>query len=102
MSACYLEQSLPPLVDMVAKYMPRHSQVWDVLLANANVGGENVHRGSVLGAIMGARAGVDQLPEHMQTGLYPYLELKEEINAFVKAVVQNNNDSEAEGKAAPQ
>jgi hypothetical protein len=102
MSACYLEQSLPPLVGMVAKYLPRHSQVWDVLLANANVGGENVHRGSVLvGAILGARAGVDQLPKHMQTGLYPYQELNQEINAFVKAVVQNN-DSVAEGEAAPQ
>lgn len=106
MSACYLEQSLPPLVDMVAKYLPSHSQVWDVLLANANVGGENVHRGSVLGAILGARAGVDQLPKHMQTGLYPYQELNEEIDAFVKAVVQNKGNAgdvaQEESETAPQ
>eukprot|EP00550_Attheya_septentrionalis_P004876 CAMPEP_0198298028 /NCGR_PEP_ID=MMETSP1449-20131203/39346_1 /TAXON_ID=420275 /ORGANISM="Attheya septentrionalis, Strain CCMP2084" /LENGTH=410 /DNA_ID=CAMNT_0043999183 /DNA_START=17 /DNA_END=1246 /DNA_ORIENTATION=- len=91
MSACYLEQSLPPFLDMVAKYLPRHSQVWDALLANANVGGENVHRGSVLGAILGARAGVDQLSNHLKTGLYPYQELDQEINAFVKAVIQNDD-----------
>jgi ADP-ribosyl-[dinitrogen reductase] hydrolase len=105
MSACYLEQSLPPLVDMVAKYLPRHSQVWDILLANANCGGENVHRGSVLGAILGARAGVDQLPKHLQTGLYPYPELDQEINAFVKAVVKKtpSNDSVvAEAEPATQ
>ena len=106
MSACYLEQSLPPLIDMVAKYLPRApTHVWDVLLTNANVGGENVHRGSVLGAILGARAGVDQLPEHMKTGLYPYQELNDEINAFVTAVVRNNddndNDNVAQGEAAP-
>jgi hypothetical protein len=91
MSARYLEQSLPPLVDMVAKYTPPQSQVWDALLHNANIGGENVHRESVLGAILGARAGVDQLPKHMKRGLYPYRELEEEIDAFVKAVVHNND-----------
>jgi ADP-ribosyl-[dinitrogen reductase] hydrolase len=109
MTACYLEQSLPPLVDMVAKYtQPANNSkvlVWDALLANANVGGENVHRGSVLGAILGARAGVDQLPKRLKRGLYPYRELEQEINDFVKAVVPNNDSiaqGEGEGEAAPQ
>ena len=32
------------------------------LLANANCGGENVHRGIVLGAILGASVGVQGVP----------------------------------------
>ena len=38
MSACYLQQSLPGLLDMTAKYTAKHD-VWGGLLANANVGG---------------------------------------------------------------
>ena len=40
MSACYLSQSVPPTLDMLCKY----SQ-------------PNVHRGAVLGAVLGARVG---------------------------------------------
>ena len=43
MSACYLSGSLPGLLDMIAKY--RNKNAWDGLVSNANVGGENVHRG---------------------------------------------------------
>lgn len=93
MSACYLSQSLPGLVDMTAKYLkppqnPNHNtNVWHALLANANVGGENVHRGSILGAILGARAGVSQLPPQLMSGLYPHQELAAEIDDFVQAVL---------------
>ena len=101
MSACYLSSSLPGLVDMVAKYMPNNNndsdggggggggdRVWQGLLANANVGGENVHRGSIMGAILGARAGFNQIPSQLVNGLYPLSELEKEIDAFVRAVVQ--------------
>ena len=100
MTACYLTQSLPPLFDMIAKYVPnnntskdgiRHDDkadwVWDALIDNANVGGENVHRGSVFGSILGARAGVKNLPRQMIEGLYQNQELKNEINDFVHAVM---------------
>ncbi|KAL3918576.1 MAG: hypothetical protein SGILL_004171 [Bacillariaceae sp.] len=98
MSACYLSSALPGLVDMVAKYRPDRSRnmktstnsgeiAWQGLLANANVGGENVHRGSVLGAVLGARAGGDQLPPQMIRGLYPQNELEKEIDDFVRAVM---------------
>jgi ADP-ribosyl-[dinitrogen reductase] hydrolase len=97
MSACYLSSSLPGLVDMVAKYMPSNNdndgggggdRVWQGLLANANVGGENVHRGSIMGAILGARAGLNQIPSQLVNGLYPLSELEKEIDDFVRAVVQ--------------
>merc|ERR1712194_302025 len=75
MSACYLGSSVPGLVDMVAKHTPSTiddaagEKVWKALLANANVGGENVHRGSILGAVLGARAGYKSLPPKLMNGL---------------------------------
>ena len=89
MSACYLSQSLPGLVDMMAKYgtLPSENRVWQGLLANANVGGENVHRGSVMGAILGARVGASKLPTKLVNGLYPHDQLAKEIDDFVGVVM---------------
>eukprot|EP00854_Cymbomonas_tetramitiformis_P019500 gene19500-23318_t len=39
------------------------------LLANANTGGENVHRGIVLGALLGAAEGYRAIPAKWITGL---------------------------------
>lgn len=61
--------------------------VWRALLANANVGGENVHRGAVLGAAMGARAGLGALPAVLFEGLHHRAEIAQEIDAFVAAVL---------------
>lgn len=86
-TACYLSQSLPSTLDMVAKYTPR-GDAWTGLLANANVGGENVHRGSILGAILGARASNERLPQELKGGLFNRQELEKEIDEFVKAVMK--------------
>ena len=87
MTACYLQQSFPPALDMMAKYVPE-GDAWTGLVANANVGGENVHRGNILGAILGARAGLENLPDQLREGLYNKKELEEEIDAFVRAVLR--------------
>lgn len=60
------------------------------MLANANVGGENVHRGAVLGAILGARAGDESLPRELKDGLYDKDEIGREIDAFVESVLQKS------------
>ena len=86
MTACYLDQSFPPALDMLAKYIPV-GDAWTGLLANANVGGENVHRGSVIGAVLGARAGMENMPSQLRDGLYHHQELEKEINDFVKVVL---------------
>ena len=113
MSACYLSQALPGMLDMIAKYnvvddhgrgtdngsgdgllstnKNGNNQVWEGLLANANVGGENVHRGSVMGAILGARAGYRALPPRLMDGLYPHDELEQEIDDFVKSVISSSS-----------
>ena len=56
------------------------------VLRNANRGGENVHSGCVIGAILGAQCGYSNLPAHLVAGLKDSTALREEINAFVAAV----------------
>ena len=55
--------------------------------ANANAGGENVHRGLVLGALVGAQAGASGIPEALKAGLHHRAAIEAEIDAFVAARV---------------
>jgi ADP-ribosylglycohydrolase len=74
---------------MIAKYARQTSDAtcWQALLANANVGGENVHRGAILGAILGALAGDDSLPSEMKDGLYDRENLQREIDEFIESIL---------------
>jgi len=99
MSACYLSQSLPPTLDMLNKYtqtsfLEGTDGIWKALLNNANTGGENVHRAAVLGAILGARVGDEHLPPQLKFGLYEREALEKEIDAFVNAIMQKNEEKE--------
>jgi hypothetical protein len=55
------------------------------LLANANAGGDNVHRGMVLGLVVGAAN--DELPQHLKQGLIEFEGLEDEIDAFADIAV---------------
>ena len=76
-TACYPEHGLPLLL-YFAKY--HNVDVESTLLSNANAGGDNVHRGMVLGLIVGAAS--DELPEHFLHGMIALDELQTEIEAF--------------------
>jgi ADP-ribosylglycohydrolase len=52
-------------------------------LANANAGGENVARGALLGALLGAYHGTEKFPEWFISGLFDKDEISKEINEFV-------------------
>jgi ADP-ribosyl-[dinitrogen reductase] hydrolase len=124
-TACYLDSAVPALLDTIVKYSSLDhsndkknddhsnniSRVWQAMLANANTGGENVHRGSCLGAVLGAAAAVrstsgtvaettswtellEQSP--LVTGLYHRNELKQEIHDFVRTVVNSGASVSAE------
>lgn len=56
------------------------------MLANANCGGENVHRGCVLGALLGAYHGERGIPSHLKEGLSDSSALRSEIEAFKASV----------------
>merc|ERR1712226_975471 len=76
-SACYLGGSLPPTLNMIKKYTSENNDVWTGILANANTGGENVHRGAILGAHV-----IEKMPPKL-FNLHHREELEGEINAFV-------------------
>lgn len=80
MVACYIDSSFPALLHLAyryAEYGPRMA-----LLANANAGGENVARGSALGALIGATYGVNGFPESLRA-LYSREDIEREISGVV-------------------
>jgi len=79
MTACYIDSSFPALLFFAYKYADSPEAA---ILANANAGGENVARGSLLGALVGAAHGVQGFPDWSQE-LYNKNEIMSEIDAFV-------------------
>lgn len=64
--ACYLEDAVPATLFLAMKY---HDQPEKALLVNTNLGGDNVHRGAVLGALLGAEHGRNGFPQRWRDGL---------------------------------
>jgi len=54
------------------------------ILANTNAGGDNVHRGIILGLLAGATN--DDIPHKLKTGLVEYDSIHQEIEEFVKVI----------------
>ena len=62
-TACYITDSWPALLYLAGRY--QHSAE-AAMIANTNLGGENAHRGSVLGAIVGLIQGATSVRLHEQ------------------------------------
>ena len=82
--ACYIDQSFPSVLYLAARY---HDDFENALIANTNVGGDNCHRGAVLGAILGASLGVQAIPNRWINGLSAHAELDDEIEKFIAKYV---------------
>ena len=78
-TACYPEHGAPLMMYFLYK---NHFDFTSSLFDNANAGGDNVHRGMVLGLLLGACA--KEIPEHLKKGLLNYEEIKNEIEDFVR------------------
>jgi ADP-ribosylglycohydrolase len=65
-TACYVDDSVPAVIYLALKH---HDQPEKCLISNTNLGGDNVHRGAVLGALLGAENGVEAFPERWINGL---------------------------------
>lgn len=78
--ACYIDQSFPAVLYLAARYPDDFEAA---LIANTNAGGDNCHRGAVLGAILGATLGFQAIPGRWIQGLQARAELEEEIGTFV-------------------
>lgn len=78
--ACYIEHSFPAVLYLAARYA---NDFEAALVANTNAGGDNCHRGAVLGALLGAALGYPAIPERWIRGLRSRAELEHEIENFV-------------------
>lgn len=84
-TACYPEHGLPLALFLALKH---DCTVAEALFANANAGGDNVHRGAVLGLILGS--GADEIPRDLVRGLSDHDALSEEISAFADLAVSGS------------
>ena len=85
MVACYIDSSFPALLFLLYKYS---DSVEKAILANANAGGENVARGRLLGALMGAAHGLKIFPKWSDQ-LYQHDIIMKEIDSFVSKLAKN-------------
>jgi ADP-ribosylglycohydrolase len=82
--ACYIEDSFPSVLYLAARY---NQDFEAALIANANAGGDNCHRGAVLGALMGAWLGFEAIPLRWRQGLVAGPAAEQEINQFINTFV---------------
>lgn len=88
MVACYIDSGFPAMLFMLHKYAD--DDLATVACANANAGGENVARGSVLGAVLGARhGGLGSAAGWLEDGLFHGVEINQEMDAFVPERKEN-------------
>lgn len=65
-TACYVEDAVPAVIYLALKY---HHDPEKALIVNTNLGGDNVGRGAVLGALLGAAHGMETFPIRWIRGL---------------------------------
>ena len=85
--ACYIDQSFPAVLYLAARY-PDDFEAAQI--ANANAGGDNCHRGAVLGALLGAALGFEAIPERWIEGLRARAAVDEEIETFIARFGQSD------------
>lgn len=83
--ACYIQDSWPSLLFLLYKYL---SEPINGLLANTNLGGENCHRGSVLGVLLGLASG-SSYPELFEQ-LVQSNKIRGEISAILDLLPLNS------------
>jgi ADP-ribosyl-[dinitrogen reductase] hydrolase len=74
--ACYIEDAFPASLFLGVKYAGCFREG---LQANVRLGGDNCHRGVVLGALLGSEGGVEPIPKHWITGLSDHARLEMNI-----------------------
>lgn len=83
-TACYPEHGVPLMIYLLRRYS---FDPVKVLTTNATLGGDNVHRGMVLGLLVGAAN--DQLPASLVQGLSECRAIEAEIDAFLEIILQD-------------
>ena len=81
--ACYIEHSVPSVLYLLAKY---ENDAEQALIANTETGGDNCHRGAILGALLGAAGGTSVFPSRWIEQLQDRTTILEEIEHFIESV----------------
>ena len=83
--ACYIPGAFAASLYLAWKYADDFESG---IIANTNVGGENCHRGVVIGALLGGAAGREGLPTRLVEGIHDSPLLRTRIDALVGVVVR--------------
>ena len=75
--ACYIADAFPASLYLAWKYADDFEAG---VIANTNVGGDNCHRGAVVGALLGAAAGTGQIPARFCDGLHDAAALRRQVH----------------------
>lgn len=77
--ACYIPGAFPASLYLAWK----HAEDFEAgLIANTNVGGENCHRGVVVGALLGGALGMGRIPSRFVDGIQSAPDLRIQIDAL--------------------
>ena len=80
--ACYIADAFPASLYLAWKYADDFEAG---IIANANVGGDNCHRGAVVGALLGAVGGLTGIPSRFVDRLHDSVLLRQQLDALVHA-----------------
>jgi ADP-ribosyl-[dinitrogen reductase] hydrolase len=83
-NACYVDEAFPSVLYLALKYALDFESG---LISNTNLGGDNCHRGAVLGAILGAASDTDPIPDRWRAGLEARQRLEPLIESLVPTMV---------------
>ena len=78
--ACYIADAFPASLYLAWKYVDDFEAG---VIANANVGGDNCHRGAVVGALLGAASGMARIPSKFVEGIHDAARLRTQIDSLV-------------------
>jgi hypothetical protein len=77
--ACYIADAFPASLYLAWKYADDFEAG---VIANTNVGGDNCHRGAVVGALLGAAAGAGRIPARFCDGLHDAAALRQQMHRW--------------------
>jgi ADP-ribosyl-[dinitrogen reductase] hydrolase len=78
--ACYIAEAFPASLYLAWKYADNFEAG---VIANANLGGDNCHRGAVLASLIGVGVGVSQMPPRYVDGIDDAARLKNQISSVI-------------------
>ena len=78
--ACYIADAFPASLYLAWKYAADFEAG---VIANANVGGDNCHRGAVVGALLGAASGTARMPARFVGGIHDAARLRAQIDSLL-------------------